>query len=206
MSTKHSIQTLLLAFMIDQANYNLDKYSQNIEIISPFFDSFAYLLKDPRLLLLSNNISQKDINKYEFEVMALRGKLSSEGLISLSDDILPIPERIYKKGLIDCYLQDYPFLNDDASVIANYDWTVEGMAQLFTLLENTSQDYFIGFGFQENDPRALEKRLVAEHFIDELRQESSLEYDGFYEKYKNTELYMLAKSPKVKTLKKVYTL
>ena len=203
MPTKHSIQALLLAFMKDQANYNLDNYSQNIEIVSSFPNSFAYLLKDPRLLLLSD-VSKEDISRYEFEVMALKGKLSLTGLIDLSNDNYNIQERIYRKGLIDCYLPEYPFLNDDASIIANYNWTVEGMAQIFTLLENQSQDYFIGFGFSQDDPKAKEKRLVAEHYLEELRQESDLAYDGYYERYKNNELYMLAKSPKV--LKKTYTL
>lgn len=206
MKTRHSIQTLLLAFIIDQGNYNLENYSQNIEIISPFYDSFSYLLKDPRLLLLSKNITQEEINKHEFEVMAMRGKLSLNGLIELSDDRLNPQERVYKKGLLDFYLPEYPFLNDDASIIANYNWTVEGMGEIFTLLENTSQDYFIGFGFNEDDPRALEKRIVAEHFIDELRLESSFNYDGYYEKYKDNELYMIAKKPKVKVLKKEYIL
>ena len=61
------------------------------------------------------------------------------------------------------------------------------------------------------DSMALFKMLLLEgyqfsvaHVNYHLRQESDLAYDGYYERYKNNELYMLAKSPKV--LKKTYTL
>ncbi len=200
MPTKHSIQTLLLALMIDEGKYNPDNYSQNIEIVSPFYDSFTYLLKDPRLLLLSDDITKEQIKKYEFNINILKGKLDLNGLVELSNDNYNPQERIYLRGIRDYCIPEYPYLNEDASVLVNYDWTINGMAQIFTLLSNTSQDYYVGFGFREDDPRASEKRTVTEKFIEEIRQESDYEYEDCYEKYKNTELYLISKKPK--TLKK----
>ena len=194
MPTKHKIQTILLALMIDEGKYNPDNYSQNIEIISPFYESFTYLLKDPRLLLLSD-VSKEQIKEHEFEINALNGRLGISGLVELSHDNYTAQELIYLKGIRDYCIPNYPFLDDKAAVIANYDWSVEGMAQIFTLLTNTSQDYYVGFGFSEDDPKANEKRIIAEHFIEELRLETNLQYDGLYEKYKDKQLYLLAKSP-----------
>jgi hypothetical protein len=196
MPTKHKIQTLLLALMIDEGKYNPDNYSQNIEIISPFYDSFTYLLKDPRLLLLSD-VSKEQIKEHEFEINALSGRLGISGLVELSHDRYTAQELIYLKGIRDYCIPNYPFLDEKAAIIANYEWSVEGMAQIFTLLTNTSQDYYVGFGFKEDDPRALEKRIITEHFLEELRQESDYNYEDCYEKYKDTELYMISKKPKV---------
>jgi uncharacterized protein YggL (DUF469 family) len=73
------------------------------------------------------------------------------------------------------------------------------------MLDNASQDYFIGFGFNENDPKADEKRIVVEHFIKELREETSYTYDGSYEKCNDNELYMISKTKILSPKKNIYT-
>ncbi len=196
---EENVQELLLNYIFMEGNYSLDDYPQNIEIINSIEDSFLYQLKDPRLLLLSEKTTREEISRYQHKLSVLRGKLLNDGTVSILKDYNSLQEeRLNKKLLMQTHFPDYPYLDENASILGYYDFTVEGMQQIYTLLDNQSQDYFIGFTYDKDEPKAKEKRTITVQYLKRLEEDTDYLYKASHDTYNNHELYLLRKQPKVK--------
>ncbi len=198
---KKSIQELMADYLIEEGEYHSNNYPQNIEIISSVKDSLNYIIRDPRILLISDNVSREDIDHYKRKINAIKGVLTSNHTIKLPNQYnLLQDDQLYRRRMISTYLKEYPELNDNAAIIGIYDWTIEGMEQIFTLLPNLTQDYYIGFGIDIDDPDYRKKMLLTNSYVKELIDETDGLYEGLHDRYLDTELYLVKKKPKIKTL------
>lgn len=190
---------LIASYLLDEGNFDSLNYPQTIEIINTIPGSLNYQIQDPYTVLISENAYREDIDKYKNKLLALKGKITPTGEIYLPMTYNLLMEEVIQRNIIiRTFLKEYPKINENAAIIGNYDWTGEGMEQIFTLLHNESQDYFITFAFSQDDPKYNDKVRVTESYIGILLDETYEAYEELHDTYKDTELYLLRKKPKVK--------
>lgn len=199
MEKERSLQLLITDYLLEEGRYYSENYPQNIEIINSVPESLNFVMRDPRIVLISEKAYRVDIDRYKEKIHALTGRLDQNGLIELHKNYNAIQEEIVNRNyIISSFLKDYPYLDENGSVIGYYDWIIEGMQQIFTLLNNQTQDYYIGFGIPKVDKEHKIKKSIAESYIEELELETDGQYEGIHDIYHDTDLYLLRKKPKVK--------
>ena len=200
MKNSKKTNELIASYLLEEGKFDFLDYPQTIEIINTVQGSLNFLIQDPYTVLISDKAYREDIDKYKRRLLALKGKLTNNGEIYLPPTYnLLMDEIIQRNKIINNFLKEYPKIDENAAIIGNYDWTIEGMEQIFTLLHNQSQDYFIGFGIDKEDLQHNTKMSLVESYIEELNIETDGVYEGIHDTYQDTELYLLKKASKVKT-------
>ncbi len=188
----NTIKSLLANYLLEEGKYDIDNYSQNIEIINSIPESIALEIGSPRIVLISEQVNSALIDKFRGRVQAVPGRLNKDGRIEINFDSLK-NKALSSNIEVSRYLPKFPFLNEDAAVIGYYDWSKEGLNQIVTLLKNETQDYFIGFGYDKYEKQAEMKERLVDFLIKTMEVVSDDQYEGIHDTHNGKELYLLKK-------------
>ena len=198
MEKEKLLQLHSLLYLIEEGKYNPDDYPQNIEIINSIPDSFTLSMETDNLVLFSKNVVRFDLRKYQ--INALKGEILPNGKLSLISVPNQLRDELYdRKQLIEKYLKGYPEINKNASIIGYHNWTNDSYEQMISILKNRSQDYYLLFAIDKNDPLYSKKRYKAEAFCKRVEEEDT-NYQTTHDTLKNNDYYLLKKKPKVKKI------